>query len=45
VDAREQEAQGSLEQVDAYLGMTPDMLWKRYGHHHPEFQKDAAEWR
>jgi integrase len=35
----------SLEQAAAYLGMTPDMLWKRYGHHHPEFQKDAAEWR
>jgi len=33
---KEQEAQG-------FAGA--DMLWKRYGHHHPEFQKDAAEWR
>jgi integrase len=35
----------SLERAAGYLGMTPDMLWKRYGHHHPEFQKNASEWR
>jgi hypothetical protein len=23
--------------------MTPEMLQGRYGHHHPDFQRDAAE--
>lgn len=25
-----------------YLGMDPQTLWDVYGHHHPEFQSDAA---
>ncbi len=34
--------------VDKYeaagsLGMTVEMLEAVYGHHHPDFQKDAAE--
>jgi integrase len=24
-----------------YLGMTAEMLWKRYGHHHPDHQNNA----
>jgi hypothetical protein len=24
------------------LGMTVEMLQERYGHHHPDFQRDAA---
>jgi hypothetical protein len=24
------------------LGMTVEMLLDRYGHHHPDFQRDAA---
>jgi hypothetical protein len=31
-----------LWQVAGILGMTPEMLRDRYGHHHPDFQGDAA---
>jgi integrase len=31
-----------LWQAAGFLGMTPDMLQERYGHHHPDFQSDAA---
>jgi integrase len=33
----------SLWQAAGFLGMTVEMLQHRYGHHHPEFQRDAAE--
>lgn len=26
-----------------WLGMTPETLWRVYGHHHPDFQKEIAE--
>jgi hypothetical protein len=26
-----------------FLGMTPDLLQNRYGHHHPDFQHKAAK--
>lgn len=26
-----------------YLGMSPDTLWDTYGHHHPDFQTNAAK--
>jgi hypothetical protein len=32
-----------LWQTAGLLGMTPEMLQGRYGHHHPDFQRDAAE--
>jgi hypothetical protein len=32
-----------LWQAAGFLGMTPEMLQGRYGHHHPDFQRDAAE--
>lgn len=25
-----------------FLGMSPETLWKHYGHHHPDFQANAA---
>jgi integrase len=31
-----------LWQAAGFLGMTPQMLHERYGHHHPDFQTDAA---
>jgi integrase len=31
-----------LRAAAAYLGMTVEMLWGRYGHHHPDFQSDVA---
>jgi integrase len=31
-----------LWQVAGFLGMTVEMLQERYGHHHPDFQADAA---
>jgi integrase len=31
-----------LWQAAGFLGMTPEMLQERYGHHHPDFQADAA---
>ena len=33
----------SLWQAAGFLGMTVEMLQHRYGHHHPDFQRDAAE--
>jgi integrase len=30
-------------EASAALGMTPTMLQEVYGHHHPDFQKEAAE--
>jgi integrase len=32
----------NLWDAAAFLGMTVEMLERVYGHHHPEFQKDAA---
>jgi hypothetical protein len=32
----------NLWELAGFLVMTPEMLWERYGHHHPDFQKDAA---
>jgi integrase len=31
-----------LWQAAGFLGMTPELLQHRYGHHHPDFQADAA---
>jgi integrase len=31
-----------LWQAAGFLGMTVEMLRERYGHHHPDFQADAA---
>lgn len=31
-----------IAQAAAYLGMTPETLWEVYGHHHPDYQADAA---
>jgi integrase len=31
-----------LWQAAGMLGMSPEMLRDRYGHHHPDFQRDAA---
>lgn len=31
-----------LWQAAGFLGMTVEMLQERYGHHHPDFQRDAA---
>ena len=31
-----------LWQAAGFLGMTVEMLEQRYGHHHPDFQRDAA---
>ena len=33
----------NLWQAADFLGMTVEMLQYRYGHHHPDFQRDAAE--
>lgn len=30
-------------EASGFLGMTPDVLINTYGHHHPDFQSDAAE--
>lgn len=32
-----------IYQAAGYLGMSPETLWKVYGHHHPDFQADAAK--
>jgi hypothetical protein len=32
-----------LWQAAGFLGMTVEMLQERYGHHHPDFQRDAAD--
>jgi integrase len=32
-----------LWEAAGFLGMTPEMLRDRYGHHHPEFQAEVAE--
>jgi integrase len=32
-----------LWEAAGFLGMTPDMLRDRYGHHHPDFQHNAAK--
>lgn len=31
-----------LTEAAGYLGMTPQTLWEVYGHHHPDFQANAA---
>lgn len=31
-----------LWEAAGYLGMSPEILWKVYGHHHPDWQKDLA---
>jgi integrase len=32
-----------LWQAAGFLGMTVEMIEQRYGHHHPDFQREAAE--
>lgn len=32
-----------LNEAAGYLGMTPETLWETYGHHHPDFQDEAAK--
>jgi integrase len=29
-------------EASGFLGMTPEILWEVYGHHHPKFQESAA---
>ena len=29
-------------EASGFLGMTPEVLWDVYGHHHPDFQQSAA---
>lgn len=29
-------------EASGYLGMSPTMIWKHYGHHHPDYQSGAA---
>jgi integrase len=36
------QAGGELWQIAGFLGMTVEMLERVYGHHHPDFQRDAA---
>jgi integrase len=33
---------GDLWQIAGFLGMTVEMLERTYGHHHPDFQREAA---
>jgi hypothetical protein len=28
--------------IGGYLGMTPEVLRQRYGHHHPRWQEEVA---
>jgi integrase len=37
------QAGGDLWQIAGFLGMTVEMLEGVYGHHHPDFQRDAAD--
>jgi integrase len=37
------QAGGDLWSIAGFLGMTVEMLERVYGHHHPDFQRDAAE--
>lgn len=32
----------NLYEAAGYLGMSPETLWSVYGHHHPDFQSEAA---
>jgi len=32
----------NLYEAAGYLGMSPETLWETYGHHHPDFQSEAA---
>jgi len=34
---------GDLWQIAGFLGMTVEILERVYGHHHPDFQREAAE--
>ena len=34
---------GDLWQIAGFLGMTVEMLERVYGHHHPDYQREAAE--
>ncbi len=34
---------GDLWQIAGFLGMTVDVLERVYGHHHPDFQREAAK--
>jgi integrase len=36
------QAGGDVWQIAGFLGMTVEMLQERYGHHHPDYQGDAA---
>ena len=37
------QAGGDLWSIAGFLGMTVQMLERVYGHHHPDFQRDAAD--
>lgn len=37
------QAGADLWEAAGFLGMTPEVLLQTYGHHHPDFQADAAE--
>ena len=37
------QAGAGVWELAGFLGMTPDTLEKVYGHHHPDYQKSAAE--
>jgi integrase len=37
------QAGGDLWQIAGFLGMTVEILERVYGHHHPDYQRDAAE--
>src|SRR5262249_22476055 len=37
------QAGGDLWQIAGFLGMTVEVLERVYGHHHPDFQREAAE--
>jgi integrase len=36
------QARVDLYEAAGFLGMTPETLWDVYGHHHPDFQRNAA---
>ncbi|MFN0217350.1 MAG: tyrosine-type recombinase/integrase [Hyphomicrobium sp.] len=33
----------NLYEAAGYLGMSPETLWETYGHHHPDYQSQAAK--
>jgi hypothetical protein len=33
----------SIWEAAGFLGMSPEMIARTYGHHHPDYLKDAAD--